>query len=55
MEETKKPYQKPLAEKIVFDYRNQVVASGSHSADCDEMWSKPRGTNCTTQFNGYDN
>lgn len=41
----KKTYEKPFAEKIEFDYRNQVVAS-AHSADCDEYWSRKSGTNC---------
>lgn len=41
----KKEYEKPVAEKVQFNYTEQVVAS------CDEVWTKTRksdGTKCST-------
>lgn len=44
----KKEYEKPVAEKVQFNYTEQVVAAGS---ECDEVWTKNRrsdGTKCST-------
>lgn len=45
----KREYQKPFAEKIEFDYRNQIVAtsgmgSGSDCQPAECHWSRPLGT-----------
>ena len=49
----KKTYEKPFAEKIEFDYRNQVVAS-AHGSDCIEYWSQKAGLGCM-QNHKWDN
>lgn len=38
----KKQYEAPVAEKIEFCYRNQVVASG-----CEDKWVNIGDTSCT--------
>ena len=46
----KKQYEAPVAEKIEFCYRDQVVASTS----CKEYWSSPKGSDCTQDSEGYN-
>lgn len=40
----KKQYETPVAEKIEFCYRDQVVASGS---TCESKWVNTGGDSCT--------
>lgn len=40
----KKEYHTPVAQKVHFNYRQQVVASSEN--DCDEVWTKKKGTRC---------
>lgn len=48
----KKEYLTPVAQKVNFNYRNQVVAAGS---DCDEFWTKAKGTpgGCRSRLVSY--
>lgn len=48
----KKEYEMPVAEKVQFNYSEQVVAS----PECDEMWGKKTGNTspCMDAFYGYD-
>lgn len=48
----KKEYEMPVAEKVQFNYSEQVVASPD-GEECFEKWSQPRGTGCNTTFGGY--
>ncbi len=43
----KKVYEKPMAEKIEFDYKNQVVAS---STNCDYIIENEYGHGCTNRY-----
>lgn len=50
----KEMYEKPMAEKIVFSYKEQVVAA---SGGCTSQWMNTGDTNCKDQdlvknFNG---
>lgn len=51
---TKKNYETPEAEKIMFNYRDQVVAA---SQSCHPIWSNFGPGSCTTghQQMGYTN
>lgn len=44
----KKVYEKPMAEKIEFDYRNQVVASG----ECKVEFTN-ESTNTCNKYDSY--
>ncbi len=52
----KKEYTAPYAEKVSFNYRQQVVAASEHAPECDEIWTKVRGTpgGCVSVFKGWD-
>lgn len=43
----KKVYENPMAEKIEFDYKNQVVAS---STTCDYIIENEYGHGCTNRY-----
>lgn len=47
----KKVYEMPVAEKVQFNYTEQVVAS------CDEFWTKAKNTpgGCTTTHVSFNN
>lgn len=47
----KKNYEKPVAEKIEFDYKEQIVTSGG---SCDSFWTKAASYNCTEVNTGYN-
>ena len=50
----KKLYTTPIAQKVNFNYRQQVVtASSSEDDGCDEFWSQKKGTNCTSNLVSY--
>ena len=44
----KKQYVAPMAEKVDFDYEENVVASGPQK-QCDYNWTRP---NCGTTYRG---
>lgn len=49
----KKEYEMPVAEKVQFNYSEQVVAS----PECDEFWTKSKNMpgGCTTQHVSFNN
>lgn len=46
----KKEYTTPIAQKVNFSYRQQVVTA---SDECDEFWTQKKGTNCTSKLVSY--
>lgn len=48
----KKEYQTPIAQKVNFSYRQQVVAA-SDEDDCDEVWTRKKGTRCSEKLVSY--
>lgn len=51
----KKEYEMPVAEKVQFNYTEQVVASLLD--ECDEVWTKSKrsdGTKCNTSHVSYN-
>lgn len=48
----KKLYTTPIAQKVNFNYRQQVVTASSGD-DCDEFWTQKKGTNCTAKLVSY--
>lgn len=48
----KKEYLTPVAQKVHFSYRQQVVTASS-GEECDEFWTQKKGTNCTTKLVSY--
>lgn len=49
----KKEYKAPFAEKVTFDYRQQVTATSDE--ECDEFWTRKKGSNCTEKLVSYGN
>ncbi len=47
----KKEYKAPFAEKVTFDYRQQVTASSDE--ECDEFWTRKKGTGCHEKLVSY--
>lgn len=47
----KKEYKAPFAEKVTFDYRQQVTASSDE--ECDEVWTRKKGTGCHEKLVSY--
>ena len=50
---TKKAYQTPYAEMIVFDTNDMIVTSSIE--ECDEFWTIKNKRPCSDQFVGYNN
>lgn len=50
----KKEYKTPIAQKVHFNYRQQVVAA-SYEDDCDEVWTRKKGTRCSEALVSYGN
>lgn len=53
MENKKKEYETPVAEKVNFSYRQQVVATSTGDDECDEVWTKKKGTRCADTLVSY--
>lgn len=52
----KKEYSTPIAQKVHFSYRQQVVAASYvDEEECDEVWTKPKGTGCHERLVSYGN
>lgn len=51
MDMEKKEYETPVAEKVNFSYRQQVVAASAD--DCDEVWTRKKGTGCHDKLVSY--
>lgn len=49
----KKEYETPTAEKVDFSYRQQVVTASSGDEDCDEVWTRKKGTGCHDKLVTY--
>ena len=50
----KKLYTTPIAQKVNFNYRQQVVtASSSEDEECDEVWTRKKGTRCSEKLVSY--
>lgn len=43
----KKNYEKPTAEKMMFNYRNQVVAASAGGNNCQSVWVNVGETSCS--------
>ncbi len=52
MDMEKKEYETPVAEKVNFSYRQQVVAASDDDA-CDEVWTRKKGTGCHEKLVSY--
>lgn len=48
----KKEYKAPFAEKVTFDYRQQVTATDIEE-ECDEVWTRKKGTGCHEKLVSY--
>ena len=48
----KKEYLTPVAQKVHFSYRQQVVTA-SAGDDCDEVWTRKKGTRCAEKLVSY--
>ena len=48
----KKEYLTPVAQKVHFSYRQQVVTASSEE-ECDEVWTRKKGTRCSEKLVSY--
>ena len=49
----KKEYFTPIAQKVHFSYRQQVVTASTGDVDCDEFWTRKKGTGCHEKLVSY--
>ena len=53
----KKEYVTPIAQKVHFSYRQQVVTAstgdGVYEEECDEVWTRKKGTGCHERLVSY--